>query len=209
MATKLKIEVRGGHDYPMYYGGPCINVKAHLPMGLVQVVMNRFSCSRELAEQALEFYEEGARELFWDNAKEQLPEVMRRPGVEIYSGGRSGGWLCVTGLPHPRDDDWDDDLDKAWQDAEEWVKAEIESLLDEEVVLSDIEANRWAEEGAEKYNYIDTEDGSVQCVMDVKKRKAMWENSRTDVLELLRGVANDSGNRYQDSAAAMLKKLDI
>jgi hypothetical protein len=47
------------------------------------------------------------------------------------------------------------------------IKAAMEGYLEESRWLEDIESNRWAEPGAEQYNFLDTKDGKTACVVDI------------------------------------------
>jgi hypothetical protein len=59
------------------------------------------------------------------------------------------------------------DLGK-WARFEKAIRAEIADLCSPETIVSDIEANRWAEENAEEYNFVDGSAGT-RCLADVPR----------------------------------------
>jgi hypothetical protein len=85
--------------------------------------------------------------------------------VEIFSAGRSAGWLIVQGTPPI--DSWTQEEREAWEAFENACHDWIEDTCEPENVLEDVRANRWAEPGAEEYNFLDTEEGTV-CLADLK-----------------------------------------
>lgn len=172
--TDIQTHTDGG--YGTYY--PAVNVKHHGSSGLHQAVMEKFGCSDSVAEKALEYAWESACRSFWEywqdttgdleNGLYGSPEYAYFPGykVRVYSAGRSGGWLIVQGLPPV--EEWDAIAVNRWAKFQKDVKADVEYRLGKEQVLEDIEANRWAEEGAELYNFTDTKKGTFSIV-DIKK----------------------------------------
>src|ERR1700674_439434 len=88
------------------YGGtayPAINVKCYGPSH-GQAVANHFKCDEQVAERACQFAFESAQEQFWAQATEYATDVFGTR-VKVWSGGRSGGWLLLGGLPELSD--WD------------------------------------------------------------------------------------------------------
>ena len=174
--TKDDIEFHRDGYGPMR---PAVNVKVyHYPS--VWDVMDDFDCSEETAEKALEYAFESAQYRFWEEAQEIADwHLSNHFGkVKVYSEGRSGGWLVVHGLAY-RDEveDYWDALDlTAWYAFEKAIRAEIKYLCSWEYIKEDIEANRWAEEGAELYNFFEFSDGHSECFVDMKTEKRACPN---------------------------------
>ncbi len=63
---------------------------------------------------------------------------------------------------------WDAIAVSRWGRLAQWCGREIEFLTSWEYVREDIEANRWAEEDAEAYNFVDLPDGRSECLVDLK-----------------------------------------
>lgn len=168
--TKADIEFHAEHYRP---ARPAINVKVyHYPD--VWQVMDTFDCGEELAQQALNYAFEAAQRDFWEDRVPAYVDMCLKEhfgNVQAYSEGRSGGWLVVDGLGYRSDieDSWDAiDLAK-WRSFEATICREVKWMCSWEYVKSDIEANRWAEQGAELYNYIDFKDGHTECLVDMKQ----------------------------------------
>jgi hypothetical protein len=142
---------------------PAVNVKARSFPSLSDVVV-RFKCSVEVADRALRWAFEMAQEVFWEDVKELVSEHF--PGAECWSEGRQGGWLVVEGLGSI--DEWDAIALGAWRRFEKDVKGMVADACNTEQRLTDIEANRWAEENAERYNFFDR-DGETICLADVER----------------------------------------
>jgi len=153
-----------------YYGRgyPAVNVKVHSLYHLASKIENHFNCSEEQAQKALDYAFEMSCDLFWNEyAQDFATEILG--DVKIHSAGRSNGWLIVEGLPDF--ESWNAiDLAK-WRSFENHIKAEVKYLTSWENVKEDIESNRWAEEGAEKYNFYEKADGESFCFVDWKQEQ--------------------------------------
>lgn len=152
----------GGTGGPYY---PAVNVKCY-DWPDTQDIMERFNCSSEVAERAGRWAWESAQEQFWETEGEYAKERFG-VGVTAYSAGRSSGWLIVDGL---RDIEYWDALDLAtWRGFESSIKKSVKAYAELDPILDAIEANRWAEETSERYNFVDKEDGTVACLADVAR----------------------------------------
>ncbi len=145
---------------------PAVNVKCHGSPCLWDEVQEKFGCTLEIASRALEWQFQFAQERFWEDTQEWAKECFG-PGVEVWSAGRSGGWAVVEGLLDL--DGWNAIQVGKWAKFAKICRQEIEYLTSEEMVIEDIEANRWAEENSEQYNYIDKENGETICLADVPR----------------------------------------
>lgn len=162
--NKSDVETHSAGYYAPYY--PAVNVKVHrFPQA--DDIADHFHCSEETAQKAAEYAWETAQTCFWENVQGTAEDVFGK-GVKAYSAGRSSGWVIIDGLTEI--ESWDAiDLAK-WRKFEKIIKAEVKYRTSKEVVFEDIEANRWAEDGAEQYNFIDTKDGQSHCIVDLKKQ---------------------------------------
>lgn len=162
--TKDDVEKHSAGYYAPYY--PAVNVKVyHFPQAYK--VADHFHCTEETAQKAVEYAWDMEAQAFWEDVQGTAEDVFGK-GVKAYSAGRSGGWLLVEGLTDI--ESWNAvDLAK-WRKFEKIIKADVKYRTSEEAVFEDIEANRWAEDGAELYNYIDTKDGQSHCIVDLKKQ---------------------------------------
>lgn len=154
-----------------YY--PAVNVK-HYRLDLdVEDVMEKFGCSELTASNALEYAYDMECNAFWDywgsSVFDESAKYFPDEQIEVYSAGRSSGWLIVGGLPDV--EDWDAVMLNRWAIFERDVKEDVKYRLSKETLLEDIEANRWAEEGAERYNFVHTKDGT-KCVVDLARGEA-------------------------------------
>lgn len=68
-----------------------------------------------------------AREYGWTTAQMDAEEMFG-DHVEIYSEGRSGGWLVVKGIGSPRDGEWDTEDAELWAKYEQYVRAIVDEL---------------------------------------------------------------------------------
>lgn len=179
--TKSDITIHSSQEYT----GPAINVKVyqfpHDAHPAHDRVMAEFGCDRPTAEKALEYAWEAAQERFWELMRENhVPEIFG-PDAKAYSMGRSGGWLYVES-PYfgPCISGWSARMVAKWGRLVRMAQAEIDYLTSWEYVKGEIEANRWAEPGAEKYNFIDTPSDATDssgegtpatavCVVDAKR----------------------------------------
>jgi len=159
---KSDIKMHGEHG--RYY--PAINVKVYRLPWDADTVAKHFNCDDATAKQAAQYCFESEQEQFWDDAK-GLAEMILGKSVSIYSGGRSGGWLEVDGLPEV--ESWDAIMLGKWARFAKAVKDEIEYRTSWEVAKESIKANRWAENGAEYYNFIDRKNGETVCIADLKR----------------------------------------
>lgn len=171
-------------------GRPAVNVKVQNFGGpdLLAAIRERFGCDLETAEQASEMAWESATSNFWRDWSG--PDIEDRFGqgyrlVTFEAGGRSGGWLEVYGLPDDIDYDWSPELVAQWASFEADVLADVAHYTAAETILDDIEANRWAEPGAELFNYLDR-NGETVCVVDEKRIR----DAAPDLLAALERLAS-------------------
>lgn len=153
-----------------YYGPqyPAVNVKVyHFPSS--DRVVKAFGCDEETAERAIGFAFDMAQSYFWEGIAD-VAESTFGCKVTVSSAGRSGGWLVVDGLPDLGS--WSGRELLRWTRFVHRVEREIAWLCSWEHVKEDIEANRWAEAGAEAYNFIDHNDGTHACLVDLKRERA-------------------------------------
>ena len=144
---------------------PAINVKVyHYPT--TSKVEDAFKCSEHVASEALTYAFESAQQRFWEDAQDVARDIFGKH-VKVYSEGRSGGWLIVDGINEDVES-WDALAVSEWGRLVKWCEREIQFLTSWDYVKEDIEANRWAEDGAEAYNYIDRKDGRTECLVDLK-----------------------------------------
>ena len=145
-------------------GNPAIKVKCYHFGPSAEAVAARFGCDKATASKAVEYAWEMACEDFW----RQVPEIVAElfPGAECYSEGRCSGWLVVHGLPDVGG--WDAVMLGKWAKLRRLVASEIKWRASDEQVLEDIEANQWAKPGAERYNFVDDEEGHTSCIADLK-----------------------------------------
>jgi hypothetical protein len=144
---------------------PCINVKVHQYGIYAPEVAEYFGCSEAVAEKAIEYCYESAQQQFWDEMPELAREIFGR--CEVHSHGRSGGYLCVHGLPPM--ESWDAIMVGKWCKFANMVTAEVSYLTGRDYTLEQIEANQWAKPGAELYNFLDRA-GETLCIADLKAK---------------------------------------
>lgn len=152
------------HGEYMRSAHPAVNVRCrNFPDA--DDIAKRFGCSQKVAEKAGQFAWDGACRTFWDywSDVENIKEYFGS-GVEAFSEGRSEGWLVVSGLPEW--ESWDAVMLSKWRRFELDVLADVKYRSSEEVVFDDIDANRWAEEGAEEFNFLDAH-GKTVCMVDL------------------------------------------
>lgn len=153
-----------------YYGYryPAVNVKVwHFVSS--DKIADKFGCSEDTALKAAEYAFNAACETFWQEVQDTAEECFGR-GVKAYSAGHSGGWLIIQGLTDV--EEWDAVMLAKWRHFEKIIKADVSYRTSEDVILEDIEANRWAEDGAEAYNYVEFKDGHSECIVDLKREEA-------------------------------------
>lgn len=157
--TKDSVQMHSDGPRP---ANPAINIKAHA-FGDVAAVVARFNCSEAVAERALQWAFQAAQQLFWEDAQGWADETC---GGVVYGEGRSGGWAVVHNLPDV--EDWDAPTLAKWRSFEKMCKDTVEGLCSEDKILEGIGSNRWAEENAEEFNFVD-KDGKTVCLADVPR----------------------------------------
>ena len=173
---KTDIEIHSD-GYGYHGGNPDVNVKVYRVDCDTSDIVEKFGCSEAQAQKALNFAFESACESFWDywadttggneNGLTGSSEYAYFPGerVEVYSEGRSAGWLVVHGLPPV--EDWDAIMVSRWAKFQKDVLADVHHRLHKETMLEDIEANEWWKERSSRYNFSETDKGNV-CLADVR-----------------------------------------
>jgi len=152
---------------------PAVKVKCYHFGPDLSVIMERFKCSEEIAQRALNWAWESACQQFWESFNpgwyNDLEEYyFPGTGASIVQEGRSGGWAAVDGLKAL--EDWDAVDLARWRKFENSLTREVASTAkDFESILGDMESNRWCEPDAEQYNFCDTRDGKTFCVADVER----------------------------------------
>ena len=146
---------------------PALNVKCYAWPNADKAI-EAFGCSRAIAEQAMEYAYQSEQERFWEDAQEWLADAVFGAGAcEIHQEGRLGGWLVVTGLPDV--DTWDARQLAKWAKFARIVRADIASRCEWGSIRENIESNRWAEEGAELYNFRDVPNAPPVCLAEVNR----------------------------------------
>jgi len=144
---------------------PAVNVKVyHYPT--TGKVEGAFNCSESAASQALQFAFESAQQRFWEDVQDVARDIFGKH-VKVYAEGRSGGWLIVDGINEDVES-WDAIAVSRWGRLTKWCDREIDFLTSWEYVKDDIEANAWAKEGAELYNFLDLKDGRTVTMSELK-----------------------------------------
>ena len=164
---KTDVDTRGGY--------PCINVKVRNYGPSTETIMERFKCTEELAQQALEWAFEGDCQQFWESFDTGMYNDLNEyyfpgEGASVQQDGRSGGWLVVHGLKDV--DDWNAIDVMRWAKFEKSIRGEIKGgCADHEHILEGMEHNRWCEPFAQQYNFFDLKDapGKHACVADVER----------------------------------------
>jgi hypothetical protein len=144
---------------------PAVNVKVYSGPRTSQVE-DYFKCSEEVASQALQYAFESAQGRFWEDVQDVARDIFGKH-VKVYSEGRSGGWLIVQGI-NTDVESWDAIAVSEWGKLAHWCAREIAYLTSWDYVREDIEANEWAKDGAELYNFRETKDGRTHCIADLK-----------------------------------------
>jgi len=142
---------------------PAVNVKVYS----YPDVESHFGCSVKCAERAGEFAWESAQEQFWNEDAPEIAKNIFGDHVEIYSQGRSAGWLVVHNLEPV--ESWSAITLSQWWEFERMIQETVAFLTSDEYVFDAIESNRWTEEGAERFNFIEIKDGENVCLSDLKK----------------------------------------
>lgn len=146
---------------------PAVNVKVRDFGG--ELSAEDFEADSESFDKAMRFAFESAQQRFWRYASEAATEIFGSE-VEVYSEGRSAGWVVVSGLPPI--EDWDAIALGAWGRFEAQIGRDVKDLSSRDEVEDAIRANRWAEKGAELYNFIDGSEGKSQCLSELKAEAA-------------------------------------
>jgi hypothetical protein len=162
-----------------YGAHPAVCVKVHHNLGCsTKDVMEKFGCSEEQAEKALQFAFDAECVQFWEhwqddsgdfeNGLHGSPEYAYFPGhkVTVSCEGRSGGWLVVYGLPEF--EEWDAVLLARWNRFQNAVLADVKYRTGAEALMSDIDCNEWWKEHSVLYNHHDAPKGEAVCIADVK-----------------------------------------
>jgi len=91
----------------------------------------------------------------------------------------------VKGLPSVEHDAWEGLLGEEWDALKRACDEEMAYLAKADTVMESIEANRWAEDGAEEYNFLDTAGGTV-AMPDIKRAETAVKHA------IKRGVKIDT-----------------
>lgn len=136
---------------------PALNVKVYdAPEYTAERIVAEFGCSEAAAERAAQYAYESAQEQFWEQATDSLnfamlgderasqfkPCGLKDGPYEVYSDGRSGGWLVVKGLGTV--EEMDGPTFQKWRKFARFIGAEIDYLLTWDYGREMIEANEWA-----------------------------------------------------------------
>jgi len=156
---------------------PAVNIKVYRTPGIdaARKALEARGVAPRVVERALEWAFNSACRNWWDGEPEYCADCHLVPcegfssDYRIDQEGRSGGWLVVTGLGEPLD--WTPEQVAAWDAFEGAIHESIERALEKGSILEEIDSNRWAEEFAQEYNFIDTASGCV-CMADVNRAKA-------------------------------------
>ena len=146
-------------------GYPAVNIKVYRMDWSNDTIEKQFECDSATAEQAGQFAFESAQEQFWETMPEVAKEVFGT--VKVYSGGRSGGWLEVHGLPDV--ETWDAIQLGKWAKFERMVNGEVKYLTSWARIKESIKSNQWHKPGSEAYNFIDR-NGETVCIADLKQQ---------------------------------------
>lgn len=150
---------------------PAINVKVYnLPM-MNEKIVERFKCSTDDAERALQFAFESAQEMFWAGIESTAQSILGSH-VRTFSEGRMGGWLTVHNMPPI--EDWDAVLLGKWNKLVKLVESQIKELTTFDSMADDIEANRWVEPMSERFNFFRTTTGNDVCVAEINQAVAKY-----------------------------------
>ena len=159
-------------DIEIYYdrsfrgGKPSVNVKAYdFGRGLSEDDFP--NCSEETFERAMEFAFEMAQENFWSESAQELCDNYLQRG-KVFAAGRQSGHLIVDGLDPV--ETWNAIMVNKWALFERAIRKTIKYLSSKATIKENIDANKWYEEGAEQYNFIDTKEGNSLCISGLKKQ---------------------------------------
>jgi hypothetical protein len=124
---------------------PAVNVKTYSIGWTAEKIAEYFKCSDRTAENASEWVWESACEEFWRYWGTDVDLTSYFPdhtGLEVFSEGRSSGWLVVHGLPEL--EDWDTALAAHWANFAEDVMSDVKYRRTWDYARETIEANGWA-----------------------------------------------------------------
>jgi hypothetical protein len=147
---------------------PAINIKCHRFIS-IESVMERFKCCRETAEKASRYAWESAIEQFWEEAPDIAKRYLKSSYDNVYSEGRSGGWLVVHGMAPV--DSWDGPKVIRWGNFAKAIRCLADYLSSSEWVFDTIEANEWAQADA----LLDDPESEAEEVKDWANRDTMTE----------------------------------
>ena len=182
--TDIKLHTDGG--YGTYY--PAVNIKVYNLGCTTDDVMQKFGCTEEVAEKALQFAFDAECRDFWEywqdttgdveNGLYGSPEYAFFPGekVMVQCAGRSGGWLIVQGLPPV--EEWNAIMVSRWNKFQRAVKEGVAYKISKESLLDDIEANKWALPYAEAYNFFKGSNRTSVCIAEVKAGVAAYAQEK-------------------------------
>lgn len=149
---------------------PSINVKIGYRQFAPNLTKEMLNCDDDTFEKATGFAFDTAQERFWEDAQETAEyHLGTLPGagkIKVYSAGRSSGHLIVDGLPPV--EEWNAITVNAWGRFVKDIKDHISYHCGTDMILEDILSNRWNEEGAERYNFLDKRDGKTRCISEMK-----------------------------------------
>lgn len=143
--SKSDIEFHGGHV--------AINAKAYHFAGSLDIykLSEKYGCSEEKAQEAMNWAWESQCEVFWEDAQEMgiiLGNIFG--AVKIYSEGRSGGWLVPSmkyghAFMADREDveHWDAIKVSTWGRYVRAIKQLMDWLCSEDEVAELIDMNDW------------------------------------------------------------------
>lgn len=179
MAKFKKTDVEMHSDgYGWSNAHPAIDVKVHGRLGAsIDDVVEKFGCSKDQAEKALEMAFDAECHSFWEywcdpgsmgNGLTGSPEYAYFPHekVTVECQGRSGGWLVVKGLPPV--EEWDAVMVSRWAKFQRHVLADMEFHISKEALLEAINMNQWWKEHSEPYNFYEKSNRESVCMADVK-----------------------------------------
>lgn len=149
---------------------PSINVKIGHRQFAPNLTKELLNCDDDIFEKATTYAFETVQERFWkeaqDIAEHHFAHLHRAGKVKVYSAGRSGGHLIVDGLPPV--EEWNAIEVSAWGRFCNEVQDNIAYHCQSDTILENILSNRWNEEGAEPYNFIEGEYGKIICKSAMK-----------------------------------------
>lgn len=164
--TDIETRYECGCEYPV------INVKCYSFGG--DLTAEKLNCSEETFQKAMEYAWDSACEQFWEEIQDMVQSLFcdepKCGIVKVFQAGRSGGWLVVNeGLPPI--EEWDAIMVSRWGYLTREVGRQIDYFRNEEIVKDSIISNRWNEDGAEQYNFMDTKARETKCLVDIKKEQ--------------------------------------